>query len=298
MDPGRALLFVPGDRPDRIVTALASTADAVAVDLEDGVAASMKECARTSAVETLGARAAASRPAAYIRINAPGSAAAEADLAAVSALFGGNRLAGVIVPKAESAEQIQELGRRLAQAERAAGAEPGRLGLVPIVETARAVLAAPAIAAAPRVRTLLFGTLDLAADLGLTPTAHGRELLHARSQVVLAARAAALPGPVDGPYPDLDDEDGLVRSTTAARGLGFTGRVVLHPRQVGPVQQAFLPTADELEWARAVVTADREAQARGAGAVRLDDGTFVDRPVVTRAAALLRSAGADTPEAR
>ena len=299
MDPGRALLFVPGDRPDRITRALEAGADAVAVDLEDGVADARKDAARTCVAAAFGERAPATGPAVYIRINALDTAAAEADLAAVSALLGSAPPTGLIVPKTESAEQIRQLDRNLAAAESAAGAGPGGLALLPIVETARGVIAAPAVAAASvRVRTLLFGTLDLAADLGVTPTPDGRELLHARSQVVLAVRAAGLPGPLDGPYPDLDDEDGLVRSSIAARELGCTGRVVLHPRQVAPVRQAFSPSDRELEHARTVVAAHRAAQARGNGAFRLPDGTFVDRPVAARAAAMLRAAGVDAEASR
>ncbi|MGH3314166.1 MAG: HpcH/HpaI aldolase/citrate lyase family protein [Streptomyces sp.] len=300
MDVGRALLFVPGDRPDRIAKALATDADSVAVDFEDAVAGTEKDAARTRTADVLTALPdQPDSPAVYVRINAPSTAEIEADLAAVSSMLAGTRLAGLIVPKTESVAQLGRLDETLTDAERTAGVEPGRLSLVPIVETARAVLESGAIATAgPRVRTLLFGTLDLAAELGVQPTVEGRELLHARSQVVLAARAAGLTGPLDGPYPALEDEDGLIRSSRAARELGFTGRVVVHPRQVGPVRRAFAPTAGELERAREVLAAHHAAQDRGVGALQLPDGTFVDRPVVIRAAALLRAAGADAEVTR
>jgi citrate lyase subunit beta/citryl-CoA lyase len=105
--------------------------------------------------------------------------------------------------------------------------------------------------------------------------------------VVLATAAAGLAGPIDGPHADLDDADGLTRSSIAARELGFTGRVVLHPRQLAAVRAAFSPSEAELDRAREVMAAYRRAQAAGVGAVRLPDGTFIDRPVVLRAAALL-----------
>lgn len=296
MDVGRAILFVPGDRPDRIVKAIATRADAVAVDFEDAVAAAEKPSARIRTAEVLTALPQRPGPAVYVRINALEGAHAEADLAAVAAMLTTADLAGLIVPKTESAAQIEQLDGRLAAAERAAGIEPGQLSLVPIVETARGVLASAAIAsAAPRIATLLFGTLDLAHDLGVEPTVEGRELLHARSQLVLAARAAGLGGPVDGPYQALDDEDGLVRSSAAARELGFTGRVVLHPKQVGPVRDAFAPAPHELDRAREVLAAYEAAQDRGVGALQLPDGTFIDRPVVARAVALLSAADAAGP---
>lgn len=300
MDVGRTLLFVPGDRPDRIGKALASDADCVAVDFEDAVGETAKDSARTLTAEALTGLAAPgpggpdTGPGVHIRINAPGTAEAEADLAAVSSLLGKVRLDGLIVPKVRSAEQITALDEQLTAAEAAAGTEAGKLSLMPVVESAAGVLASGGIAAAgPRVVTLLFGTLDLAAELGVRPGVEGRELLHARSQVVLAARAAGLSGPLDGPHAALDDEDGLVRSTCAARELGFTGRVVLHPRQVAPVRAAFAPTDAEVGRAREVLAAYRDATERGVGAVRLSDGTFIDRPVVTRAEALLRESGLD-----
>ncbi|MFC4495116.1 HpcH/HpaI aldolase/citrate lyase family protein [Streptomyces ovatisporus] len=291
---GRAMLFVPGDRPDRIVKALGTAADAVAVDFEDAVADAHKEIARSRTAEVLAGLSRRPGPAVYVRINALGHPGAGADLDAVSRMLGDARLDGLILPKAESAAQVEEVDRALTAAESAAGSGTGRLPLVPIVETARGVLDAAAVAsAAPRVRALVFGTLDLARELGVEPTVEGHELLHARSQVVLASRAAGLTGPLDGPYQALDDEEGLVRSSVAARRLGFTGRVVLHPRQVGPVRDAFAPAPYELDHAREVLAAYEAAQDRGAGALRLADGTFVDRPVVARAVALLSAAESD-----
>jgi citrate lyase subunit beta/citryl-CoA lyase len=281
MTVGRTLLFVPGDRPRRIATALASDADAVAVDLEDAVAEDAKDAARQSAVGAV--QAAPPRAGLFLRVNALDGPWFEADIAAVAEVL--PRLTGVLLPKTEDAGQIRRLAHLLTEAEAEVGVPIGRTAVLPIVESARGVLAAPAIADAdPRVTTLLFGTLDLAADLGVTPTVEGRELLHARSQVVLATAAAGLPGPLDGPHADLDDLDGLERSSAAARALGFTGRVVLHPRQLGPVRAAFSPTDAELARAREILAARETA---GSGAFRLPDGTFVDRPVLLRAAALL-----------
>ncbi|HEV7628652.1 MAG TPA: CoA ester lyase [Streptomyces sp.] len=298
MNVGRALLFVPGDRPDRIAKALATQADAIAVDFEDAVGQSEKESARIRTAEVLTGLPEGEGPSVYVRINALDTPEAEADLAAVSSMLATTPLAGLIVPKTETAGGIGRLSSTLTAMEREAGTERGVLSLVPIVESARGVLEAAAIATAgPRVRTLLFGTLDLASDLGVEPSVEGRELLYARSKVVLAARAGGLTGPLDGPYSALEDEDGLVRSSVAARELGFTGRVVLHPRQVGPVREAFAPTALQLDHAREVLAAYHEAQGSGVGALRLPDGTFVDRPVVTRAAALLQAAGADAADA-
>lgn len=285
MTVGRTLFFVPGNRPDRIAKAVArlttGAADAVAVDLEDAVAEQAKDEARAAAVTAL--REVPPGLRVFLRVNALGTPWARADLDAAAGALA--HLAGVVLPKAEGPEPVHEVDALLGGAEAAAGRPIGSTAVLPIIESARGVLAAPAVAAAPRVATLVFGTLHLAADLGVTPTAEGRELLHARSQVVLATAAAGLVGPLDGPHADLDDTEGLVRSSRLARELGFTGRVVVHPRQLDPVRTAFSATAAELARARAVL--DAHAAAGGAGAFRMPDGTFVDRPVLLRAAALL-----------
>jgi citrate lyase beta subunit len=278
---GRTLLFVPGDRPERIGKAIATDADAVAVDLEDAVAPEAKSRAREAVPAAVAD--ADPRDGLLLRVNALDTPYFADDLATVAALL--PRLAGVLLPKVEDARAVERLDELLTGLEAAAGRPVGTTAVLPIVETARGVLAAPAVAAAgPRVATLLFGTLDLASDLGVTPSIEGRELLHARSQVVLATAAAGLPGPLDGPHAALDDTDGLVRASVLARELGFTGKVVLHPRQIGPVQEAFAPTAAELARAREIVAAAQEA---GSGAFRLADGTFVDAPVLRRATSLL-----------
>lgn len=275
-----ALLFVPGDHPRRTARALASTADAVVLDLEDAVAASAKKTARGNVVEEVRAH---TRPDVLVRVNAVGTEACDRDLDALEPVL--DRLAGLVLPKVESVAEVERVAARLARAERRAG--PTRL--VPVLESARGVMAAEEIASAPCVVTLIFGVLDLAASLGVAPTVAGTEFLLARSHLVLASRAAGISPPVDGPHVSLDDEQALVDSCRSARGLGFGGRVVIHPAQIEPVQRAYAPSATELAWARRVLDAFEHAQREGVAAIRLADGTFVERPVVTRAAALLGS---------
>ncbi|MQA85537.1 MAG: CoA ester lyase [Streptosporangiales bacterium] len=286
----RTLLFVPGDRPDRIAKAYASGADGVAVDLEDAVASSAKAKAReltAASVREHGER----RCIATVRINALDTGLAQDDLDALAPAL--PELDAVLLPKA-SPDHVRDLGERLGSLEEAAGVEPGRLAILPIIETAAGVLSAAAVAAAAneRVHTLLFGPADLADELGLTLTVEGTELLHARSQVVLAAAAAGRAGPLDGPHFALDDSDGLSRSAALARRLGFAGKTVLHPRQLEAVHAAFAPTASDLAWAREVDQAFREAEAAGMSSIRIADGSFVDYPIARRARALLAEAGA------
>ena len=288
----RTLLFVPGDRPDRIPKAAAAGADAVAVDLEDAVAATRKEQARRDAAAAL-AQLPAHGPAVAVRINAVDSGLADADVDALSDVLG--RIALVIVPMCADVDTVRAASALLDHAEGRAGLDRGATGLVPLVETAAGVTDARAIAEAdPRVRTLAFGPADLSRELGITPTAGGDELVHARSQVVLAAAAAGRARPIDGPHLDLDDANGLAVSAARARQLGFGGKQVLHPRQLPAVAAAFAPSSEELAWARRVDTAFREAEDEGVSSIRLDDGTFVDYPVAHRARALLaENAGLD-----
>jgi citrate lyase subunit beta / citryl-CoA lyase len=289
----RTLLFVPGDRPDRIPKAAAAGADGIAVDLEDAVALSRKDAARHAVAESLAALP-PGEPVVTVRINAVDTGLAEADVEALEPVLG--RVDLVIVPMCSSPDAVREAAALLGQAEHRAGLEPGRTGIIPLVETATGIFAARDVAAADeRVHTLAFGPADLSRELRVTPTALGEELFVARCQLVLAAAAAGRAAPIDGPYLDLDDTEGLRRSAATARRLGFGGKQVLHPRQVPVVAAAFAPSAEELRWARRVDEAFREAEAAGVSSIRLDDGTFVDYPIAHRARALL---GEDGPGQR
>lgn len=285
----RTLLFVPGDRPDRVPKAAAAGADAIVVDLEDAVALSRKDAARQAVAESLAALPAGG-PVVTVRINAVDTGLAEADVAALEPVLG--RVDLVIVPMSSTPDAVRAAADLLGRAEQRAGLEQGRTRIIPLVETARGIVAARDVAAADeRVHTLAFGPADLSRELGVTPTADGEELFVARCQLVLAAAAAGRPQPIDGPHLDLDDADGLARSAAKARRLGFGGKQVLHPRQVPVVASAFAPTAEELRWARRVDEAFREAEAAGVSSIRLDDGTFVDYPIAHRARALLAEGG-------
>lgn len=273
---------MPGDNPPRIPKAFASGADVVVVDLEDAVAPGRKAEARAGVVEALSAARPGCRSG--VRLNALASGLLADDVAALRPVW--ERIDVLLLPMTTDAATVANVCALL---DRVDGGEGPRL--VPLVETAAGVLAAPEIAAAdPRVLTLALGPADLSAELGIGLTPEGLELLHARSQLVLAAAAAGGPGPIDGPWLDVADDDGLARSAAAARSLGFSGKLAIHPRQLPAVRAAFAPTAAELAWAREVDVAFTDAEARGVSSIRLPDGTFVDPPVAARARALLAEA--------
>ncbi len=280
----RALLFVPGTRPDRFEKALASGADAVCVDLEDAVAPERKAEARANALAFLaaasgGATGGETGVELTLRINAIGSASGRSDLDELTA--GGGRPDAVMVPKVDGPESVQRLADRLASW------MPDRApAVLPLVESAAGLHQVEEIASAsPHVGGLVFGGVDLAAELRCST---GWEaLLYARSRVVHAAALAGVPA-IDMPFLDVHDVDALAREARAARELGFAGKLVIHPAQVSTVQDAFTPTVDEVDRARRVVEAAEQARGRGAF---LLDGRMVDEPVLRAARDTLARAG-------
>jgi len=256
----RSYLFVPGNRPERFAKALASGAHAVIVDLEDAVPPAQKEAARAALAEWL----TAAQPV-FVRINAAGTPWFDDD----ARLCSRPGVAGVVLPKAESAEAIDAVRSRVGE----------RVAVLPLVETARGLWNVLVIARAG-VSRLVFGSIDYQADLGMTDD----ELVHARSQLVLASRVAEIDSPVDGVTTSIDDAVALHRDTLRARTLGLGAKLCIHPKQVPVVNEAFRPTEAEIEWARRVVEADAAAN----GAAVAVDGRMVDRPVLLKARAILQ----------
>jgi citrate lyase subunit beta/citryl-CoA lyase len=258
--PRRSYLFVPGNRPDRYDKAWSTRAGAVIVDLEDAVAAAEKNAARDALAGWLSVE----RPV-MVRVNAAGSAWFDDDLRACAS----NAVAAIVLPKAESADEIARVGA-------VCGARP----VFPLVETARGMWNVLAVAQASNVEALLFGSLDYQSDLGTGDD----DLLYARSRLVLASRVAGIDAPVDGITQSVDDLELLRRDCQRARQLGFAGKLCIHPRQVDVVNRCFGPSAEDVEWAKRVV----DAFARSNGNAALLDGKMIDTPVLVRAEAMLR----------
>ncbi|OYX15166.1 MAG: CoA ester lyase, partial [Rhizobiales bacterium 32-66-8] len=205
-----------------------------------------------------------------LRINARGTPWHEADLALARTL----PLAGVMLPKAESSADMAAVREALGTG----------VPLVALIESARGLAAARSIAATPGVVRLAFGSIDFAADLGC---AHTRDaLLLARCELVLAARLAGHAGPIDGVTTDVNDAALIATEAAAAVELGFAGKLLIHPKQVGPAMTGFAPSEDDIAWARRIV----ESLAVG-GAVVQVDGAMVDAPVRLRAERILARAG-------
>jgi citrate lyase subunit beta/citryl-CoA lyase len=261
--PPRSYLFVPGDRPERFGKALASSADAVVLDLEDAVAPPGKAAARTAVAACFAAGADWHRL--VVRINDDATPWFDDDLALLRAAG----VAAVMLPKAERPATIARLR----------AACPG-IAVLALIETARGVLAAEALAAADGVQRLVFGTIDYALDMDLQgPLAASVGLDAAAARLALASRAADLLPPVAGVTVAIDDEMQLRADMDRARALGFGAKLCIHPRQLAPLHALLAPAPEVMATAQRVLAA---AEAADGAAVQVD-GRMVDRPVIERA---------------
>ena len=289
MRPARSMLFVPGNRQRLLEKAPTLPADALLLDLEDAVPLAEKEATRPvvrAALPTL-----AGGPPRYVRVNALETGLTGGDLEAIVCAD----LDGVKLPKVETADDLLEVDRLLSDLEAERGLEVGQIDLIPSIETARGVLNARSIAeAGSRARLLSFGAGDFCRDVGVRFTGNlwepdGLELLFARSQIVLASRAAGLEPPLDTVWLDVRDNVGLEQDARAAYRLGFQGKMAIHPGQVPIINEVFSPTAEEIDYARRVVAAFEQAEAAGSASIAVD-GRLVDYPIVIKARWVLERA--------
>jgi citrate lyase subunit beta/citryl-CoA lyase len=262
----RTFLVVPGDRPDRFGKAAASGSDIVVLDLEDAVSPDLKQQAREHVSSWLGRRNQS-----VVRINAGGTQWHAEDVAMIADHPG--TVIAVMVPKAEDPGQLEALKLHL----------PAGAGVIPLIETAGGVVRAPDVCAVTGVVRPLFGSLDLAAQLGVDHQVHDA-LRHARSAIVLAAAASGCAAPIDGVTTSLRDDSQLRADLDHAVTLGFTGKLCIHPSQVAIANLRLSPSDDDVGWAHEVIAA-----AQG-GSVAVYDGHMVDPPVVLRARAILSRA--------
>ena len=252
--PPLTWLYVPADRPERVIKAIASRAHAVIVDLEDAVAPSAKQEARdglASLLETPFAKVV------HVRVNALGAPWGRDDLDIAASLGG---VTGIHVPKVEGPDDVREV---------LAVVQDAPLHVHCLVESALGVERAFAIASVPGVRSISLGEADLRAETG----ADEDGLDWARSRVVNAAVAAGLPRPPQSVYPHVRDTEGLERSCVRGRALGHLGRAAIHPDQLAVIERAYLPDADEVARAQELLGTKR-------GAAALADGRFVDEAVL------------------
>ncbi|MBV9555131.1 MAG: CoA ester lyase [Alphaproteobacteria bacterium] len=274
------MLFVPVTQRRFVEGAAKRGADAIILDLEDAVAASQKEHARTLVQE---AAQLVSRGGAdvVVRINRPMRMTVR-DLEAVIS----PAVTAIALPKAESAQHVELVAEMIDEIEAERGMAVGTTKMLAMVETCSAFFRIAEIAkASPRLVALNLGAEDFALSAGMLPTAEG--LFMPKQTTVFAARAAGImPIGFVGTVAEFSDLDGFRETVRRSRRLGFVGASVIHPSQVAILNEEFRPSADEIEHAQRVVAAYDTALAEGVGAVTVD-GKMIDVPIVERAKILL-----------
>jgi citrate lyase subunit beta/citryl-CoA lyase len=284
----RSALFVPGNRPDRVDKAVQTNADAVIIDLEDAVPLSQKVETRALVREKV---ATYREKNIIVRVNALNSEFGPDDFREVIS----DGLSGIMVPKVENPSDIRQMDAIVREVEKKEGIEPGSIFILPLIESARGVENAFAIASVrtepDRFFTLSFGAADFALDMGITITLSGEELIYPRARLAVACRAAGLAPPVDTPFMiDLKDRQALEADIRRAIRFGFQGKLCIHPNQVEICNQLFSPTEKEVAYAQKVIDTFEKAEAQGVAVIQLE-GKFIDYPVVERSRRILKMAG-------
>ncbi len=276
MRPRRCLLFMPGDDLKKIQKGISLDVDSIVMDLEDGVAFNRKASARATVAEALHDLN-FGRSERIVRINPIGSGLEQADLDAVLPQHPDS----ILLPKVEYAEQIQWLAEAIA--------DPS-IRLLALIETARGVVNVREIAVNEQLDALIFGAEDLAGDIGAVRTKTGWEVLYARSAVVTHAAAYSLQA-IDTLVVDFNDEAALLEDARFGAQLGFSGKLAIHPRQVGVIQAVFTPSDEQITYARRLLQAHDEQQTQGVGAFAFD-GKMIDMPAIRAAQQVLARAQA------
>jgi citrate lyase subunit beta / citryl-CoA lyase len=273
----RTMLFCPASEPKMFFNTPIYNPDCIIFDLEDAVAYSEKDSARDlicEAVKFIDYKDIEI----FVRINPLYTEFGETDVREV--VKAGVR--NIRLPMCETAEDVKRLDTLLETVERENGIEEGRVKIQCAIETPKGVLNALAIATAtPRVVAISFGAEDFTRTLGVDRTKGARELLYARSHIVLAASAAKVDA-IDTVWSDISDMEGFREEVKDAKLLGFSGKSCIHPAQVKEVHKIFTPTAEEIEKSLRIIHAAKEAQEKGVGVITVE-GKMVDIPVIQKA---------------
>jgi (S)-citramalyl-CoA lyase len=264
--PRRSLIFAPGLKPEMMLKAVTSGADVVCIDLEDAVAPALKPEARAKTLALFAGKPDTANVEALIRINPLRTDEGLRDIVAV--LDCDSPPAGLMMPKVRTPDEVRMLGELLAP-------RHPQVLLHVIIETNEGLDNAVAIAqSSPRIASLLFGGYDMSAELRVEPGWDA--LLYARARVAHAAASAGV-DLLDNPYLDLKDMPGLAEQSRRAREIGFTGKAAIHPKQIAPINDAFSPTAEQIEQAKRIVAAFEK---EGGSGLLVVDGKLIEMPVL------------------
>lgn len=272
----RSYLFAPGNHERRVEKALGLGADVVILDLEDAVAISEKRSTRELINKTL------EQPrncAVFVRVNAYDTEFCYGDICSIVS----ENLDGIVLPKLERLEDLRSIDWLLGNLEQERGLPNGSIDLMPIIETAVGLVNIREIAGADtRVKRLAFGGGDYTRDLGMEWTLKEDELLPVRSEMVLASRFGKLEPPVDTVFIHIKEHDAFRSSCSNILGLGFQGKMCIHPDQVPVTNETFTPDPEEVKWSQRVIDEFAKAEKAGIASIQVD-GYFVDYPIVEKA---------------
>jgi len=290
----RSMLFIPANSWRMITRAMEEMEDAVIFDLEDAVPIAEKETARVFARDGIPLLKEIDTDV-FVRVNSMSTGLTAEDLKYVVT----TGLYGIMLPKSESKEDIIALDKLITQEETAKSLHPFSVRIMPLLESPKGVFNASEIAvASKRICGLAFGAGDFLRELGegfaiarLSPDEYFPTILYARSHISLVARINNIPA-IDTPFFGLlTDNEGLIREATKVKLIGFKGKLLIHPRHVEPVNKVFSPSEEDIEFARQMISAYREAEASGLGAASFG-GRMIDYAMVSMGEDLLRRAEA------
>ena len=264
----RSFIFCPGNKPDMFPKALSSGADMVCIDLEDAIIPEHKKISRVSTVKAFENISVPHEVETLIRINDVNSEEGKEDIQAI--LNSNNTASGLMLPKIQSVEEIINLERQIKLANKS-------LNLHIIIETNMGLQNAWNIAQSSSIiKSLLFGGVDMSADLGCN--GDWLSLLYARSRVVHAAAGAGIDS-IDVPFLDLEDMDGMRNEAQKSKNLGFSGKGSIHPKQIESLNKVFTPSSEEIAYANKVIKAFNEAS----DGLVVVDGKLIEKPVLRTA---------------
>jgi len=290
----RSMLYVPSNSWRMIQTAMTEGADAIILDIEDSCPIAEKETGRVFARDCL-SKVKEKHIGVFVRVNSLETGLTPIDISYVVA----KGLDGVMLAKTETAQDIESVDKLITEQENRKGLDQRSVAIIALIETPKGVLSVQEIIrASSRVNAVAFGAGDYSREMGagmgvtkLSPEEYWPSILFARSVIATAARAAGIDA-IDTPFFGLViDLKGLVVETEKSKLLGFSGKQLTHPRHVAPVNQTFAPPAEDIDFARRVVAAYEQAQAKGLGATSMG-GKMVDFGSFKRAQSLLSLAEA------
>ncbi len=276
----RSFLFAPGNHDRKVEKAFSLDADAVILDLEDAVPVEEKILSRKRVIDALSRP---HTPYGYIRINGYDTEFYEDDIREIV----GPWLDGIVLPKAETSEKIEQIALQISDAEKKAGLPPNSIELLPILETARGIDNANEIASSSnRICRLAFGGGDYTLDLNYIWSSDEEVLSYARSKIGHASKIAGIDPPIDTVVLEIDDSQRFVNSAQRGRNFGFSGKFCIHPSQIPLCNEVFTPNDQEIRNARAILEKFKEAKELGSASLQLD-GHFIDYAVVKKAEQIL-----------